>query len=146
MDITTEHYFGVKPHSIAQEEEAKTLLLRVNNLIAEAVAKGEFQRQIDPDTGTQISGSRGGAGDGGFRLPTATTGQGHSSHKEARGVDVYDPYGKLDDWLTSFEHDGAGGNKKLEEYGLYREAPSATVHWCHLTTRAPGSGRRTFNP
>ena len=43
----------------------------------------------------------------------------------------------LDDWLD---------DDTLERYGLYREAPDATPHWCHLTTRPPMSGRRhSFN-
>ena len=144
--ITIEQYFREKPRTDEHETAAVDLLERVNALIDEAVVAGAFKRTIDPDTGTEISGSRGGAGDGGFRLPNATTGKSLSSHKEAKGVDVFDPYEQLDDWLTAFEHDGSGGNSKLEEYGLYREAPGATPGWTHLTTRAPGSGRRTFNP
>lgn len=144
--ITIEQYFGNKAHTHEQEDCATQLLYRVNQLANEAFAAGAFLWETDPDTGTEISGSPGGAGDGGFRLPTSTTGTPTSSHREARAVDVYDPHGMLDDWLTTFEHDGAGGNSKLEQYGLYREAPHSTVHWCHLTTRAPGSGRRTFNP
>ena len=57
----------------------------------------------------------------------------------------YDPGDRLDTWLNDFE-DGQGGNSKLEEYGLYREAPSATPNWVHLTTRPPHSGKRTFQP
>ena len=69
----------------------------------------------------------------------------HSSHKEARAVDVYDPSDRLDEWLDTFEH-GDGDNTRLEQHGLYREAPASTPTWCHLTTRAPHSGRRTFAP
>ena len=84
--ITNAQYFGVKPHSQSQEEAATNLLTRVNMLVSEAVRAGAFERAIDPDTGTQISGSRGGAGDGGFRLPSATTVTAGSSHKQAMGV------------------------------------------------------------
>jgi len=144
--ITIEQYFGNKAHTPAQETLARDLLWRVEALWAEAVADG-VPRHIDPDTGTEISGSRGGAGDGGFRLPTATTGQGLSSHKEARGVDPFDKDDEFDNWLNQFESsDGEGGNSKLEEYGLHREHPSTTRTWCHLTTRAPRSGKRTFYP
>lgn len=143
--ISAHDYFGAKPHSEDQEAAALDLLERVNKLLAAARAAGAYWDWIDPDTGSQISGSKGGAGDGGFRLPTATTGSPHSSHKEAKAVDVYDPIGKLDDWLS--EYDGPDwGNGVLEQFALYREAPTATPGWCHLTTRAPGSGRRTFNP
>jgi len=143
--ITTPEYFGAKSHTDAHETAATDLLDRVNRLIAEAVAVGGFESKIDPDTGTEISGIKGGAGDGGFRLPTATTGRQNSSHKEARGIDVYDPGDWLDAWINESEGDN-GVNSKLQKYGLYREAPHATLGWCHLTTRAPGSGRRTFVP
>ena len=143
--ITPEQYFGAKPHDAEQEIMADDLLVRVNALIAEAERSLEFTSAICPNTGTQISGSKGGTGDGGFRLPTATTGSPQSSHKQAKAVDVYDPLDKLDEWLDQFEH-GVGDNTKLAEHGLYREAPAHTPTWCHLSTRRPGSGRRTFNP
>lgn len=131
--ITAKEYFGEKAHTQAHEEAAVDLLRRVNALCEEV----GYEAPDDPDTGTQISGSRGGKGDGGFRLMTATTGKTHSSHKEAKGVDVYDPDGILDAAIT---------DEVLEKFGLYREAPEQTETWCHLTTRRPGSGHRTFIP
>jgi hypothetical protein len=89
--------------------------------------------RLNPKTESLVSGDT----LGGFRPQNATQGAPHSSHKEARAVDVYDPGGKLDAWLN---------DAKLEHYGLYREHPDATQGWCHLTDRAPGSGRRTFMP
>lgn len=147
--ITVDEYFR-KPHSPEQALAAARLLVKVNRLIDEAVAAGAFEREIDPDTGTQISGRAGGDGDGGFRTPGTRTGGAGSSHRisrpdEGAGVDPYDPKDRLDTWLDKFET-GGGGNTKLEEHGLYREHPSATPTWCHLTDRAPGSGRRTFYP
>lgn len=149
--ITVEQYFrrvpsGQKLHTAEQEDFAEAMLFRVNQLVNEAVQAGAFTWPVDPDTGCQISGARGGAGDGGFRAPDSTTGAPNSSHREGKAVDVYDPANKLDDWLTSFETLDAGGNTKLVEYDLYREAPHATIGWCHLTTRRPGSGKRTFLP
>lgn len=143
--ITVAEYFGAKPHSNALREAAEDLLAAVNGLLVEAEEQGSCAATVCPNTGTEISGSKGGAGDGGFRLPESATGAATSSHKEARAVDVYDPVGKLDGWLDRFE-DGAGGNSKLAEHGLYREHPGATRGWCHLTTRAPRSGKRTFQP
>ena len=143
--ISPEQYFGSKTHSLEHERDADDLLVRVNALCEEASSGGVFHWAIDPDTGTEISGSRGGAGDGGLRLPTATTGRQKSSHKEARAVDVYDPQNELNDWLSEFDN-AWWGNAKLEQHGLYREAPGATPTWVHLSTREPGSGRRTFNP
>ena len=134
--ITQDQYFSGKPHTPEHDAAATELLTRVNLLLGDAEA-ASIAQSICPNTGTQISGSKGGSGDGGFRLTTATTGAPGSSHKEARAVDVYDPKGHLDDWLT---------DAKLETYGLYREAPSATLGWCHLSTRPPRSGKRTFNP
>lgn len=136
MSITVEQYFQAKPHTPEQDALAQNLLETVNELLDEAQTAGIAQ-SICPNTGTQISGSKGGSGDGGFRLTTATTGAPNSSHKEARAVDVYDPQGHLDGWLD---------DAILEKYGLYREAPNSTFGWCHLTTRPPHSGHRTFNP
>lgn len=131
--ITLEQYFGAKPHTAAEALLAQDLLERVNSLLVSIA----WVFPQDPDTGTAISGARGGSGDGGFRLPTATTGRPRSSHKEATGVDVYDPRGELA---------GRISDTLLAIAGLYREHPDATPGWCHLTTRAPGSGKRTFYP
>jgi hypothetical protein len=143
--ITIDQYFGKKPHTPSHTALAIDLLQRVEALKDEAVAAGAYERKTDADTGSEISGSKGGAGDGGFRLSNSTTGSGKSSHKEAKAVDCYDPNDRLDYWLDDYD-DSNGGNTKLEEYGLYREHPDATPGWCHLTTRRPGSGRRTFYP
>lgn len=131
--ITTEQYFATKPHTEAHTAAATDLLNRVNAMCGYL----NYEPLMCPNTGTQVSGSKNGQGDGGFRLLTATTGTPHSSHKEARGVDVYDPDGALDAMIT---------DEILERYGLFREAPETTPTWVHLTTRAPASGHRTFEP
>lgn len=143
--ISSEQYFQAKPHTAEEEISAAELLQRVNALLDDAERLGLLKLATCPNTGTQISGSKGGTGDGGYRLPNSTTGSLHSSHKEARAVDVYDPGGAIDDWLDTFEH-GLGDNTMLETYGLYRESPDATEGWCHVSTRRPPSGRRTFHP
>lgn len=135
--ISSEAYFAGKPHDAEQEIMADDLLVRVNALIDEAVAAGAFTRTVCPNTGTEISGSKGGAGDGGFRLPTTSTGRPNSSHKQAKAVDIFDPDESLEDWID---------DTILEKHGLYRESPSDTLGWTHLTTRPPGSCRRTFKP
>jgi hypothetical protein len=132
--ISREQYFGAKPHDAEHDIMADDLLVRINELLDEAFRSG-IQRRIDPDTGTEISGSKGGSGDGGFRLPTASTGSPNSSHKQAKAVDVFDPDESLEDWID---------DEILERHGLYRESPADTVGWVHLSTRAPGSGKRTF--
>lgn len=134
--ITLEELFGPwAEHPDATEERkanARALLASVNNLLDEAANDGIIVL-VNPATGSQVSGQT----LGGFRPQSCTIGSPKSAHKQGRAVDVFDPKGKLDAWLD----DG-----KLEAFGLYREAPQATKGWCHLTDRAPGSGRRTFNP
>ena len=142
--ITVFQYFA-KPHTEAQKDSAVDLLSRVEALRQEFYKDTERGPEIDPDTRNEISGTRGGDGDGGFRTPRSTTGAPNSSHREATGVDKSDQENKRDKWLDKYEH-GNGGNYMLEKHGLYREAPNATPSWTHLTTRAPGSGRRTFSP
>jgi len=142
--ITVFQYFA-KPHTEAQKDSAVDLLSRVEALRQEFYKDTERGPEIDPDTRNEISGTRGGDGDGGFRTPRSTTGAPNSSHRQAAGVDCYDPEDHFDSWLDRFERDD-GGNTMLQKHGLYREHPSATSSWVHLTTRPPGSGKRTFNP
>ena len=137
--ISQKDYFGVKmdnPEATLEiKSNASAMLSKVNELLKYAALDGHYKSPIDPDTGTQVSGSRGGAGDGGFRLSTSTTGASKSKHRTAHAVDVYDPANLLDNWLT---------DEILEEFQLYRETPTATNGWCHLQDIPPGSGRRTY--
>lgn len=142
--ISIVQYFA-KPHLDSQEKRAADLLERVERLKQEFYSDTGRLPDIDPDTGNEISGTHGGDGDGGFRLPSSKTGAPNSSHKEACAVDCSDQLDTFDNWLDQFEHDD-GGNYMLEKHGLYREHPSSTKSWVHLTTRPPGSGRRTFVP
>lgn len=116
----------------AIEANADKLLASVNALLEECVANGWVPR-VNPATGTLISGQD----NGGWRPPECPIGAPASSHKRGRGIDVADGDGALDSLLT---------DAMLETHGLYREHPDATAGWCHLTDRAPGSGRRTFKP
>lgn len=146
MTISLEQYFAGKPHTQRNEEDAVDLLNRVEALKQDYYADTGRGPDIDPDTGTEISGKKGGQGDGGFRLLGSSSSVGRkSSHEEARGVDPSDQDNDFDNWLDQFE-DGQGGNTKLEQFGLYREDPRYTITWSHLTTRAPHSGHRTFIP
>lgn len=148
--ITAEQYFGAKishPECTPDMKwNADHLLIKMNALLAEAAGAGAYTWPIDPDTGSCISGSKGGSGDGGFRLSTSKTGSPTSAHKQANGGDVFDPADCLDSWISSFDRDGGARNEVLERHGLYREAPAATPGWCHLQQTATRSGRRTFNP
>jgi len=111
---------------------AAALLLHVNGLLGDALKAGVFVAS-NPTTKSLVSGQT----DGGWRPQISPVGAPASAHKQGQAVDVYDPDGSLDDWIT---------DKILEFHGLFREHPAATRGWVHLTTRAPGSGKRTFYP
>ena len=139
--ITIEQYCGnkishpdCKPEYI---EAAAELLSLVNALLLFAESCGKYDWQVDPDTGTCISGSRGGSGDGGFRLQSSKTGAINSRHRFAKAVDVYDPGNILDSFIT---------DDLLVRFKLWREHQSATPGWTHLQSVAPGSGSRSFLP
>jgi len=142
--ISSEDYF-TKPRPREHETNAADLIRRRNALRAEWMVASGKDCPVDQDTGSEISGVERGDGDGGYRTPSSRTGAAVSSHRHGQGIDDYDPGDELDAWLDTFE-DGNGGNSMLEKHQLYREHPSATKGWCHLTTRAPGSGKRTFFP
>lgn len=135
--ITVAEYFNNKreqasPTHIANANE---LLHCVNGLLNEYQQTTGKVLRLSPATNSLVSGNHN--GDGGFRLFNSATGSAKSSHKQAMAVDVYDPLGEIDAWVN---------DSMLVKYSLYREHPSATIHWCHLTTRPPGSGNRTFMP
>ena len=134
--ISILEYFGKWIDHVAVDEEvmenAAELLERVDKLMALAIADG-VDLPINHATNSQVSGIE----YGGFRPPECPQGRPLSSHKRGQGVDVYDPKNKLDDWLN---------DDILKDCDLYREHPEDTQHWCHLTTRAPGSKKRTFKP
>ena len=134
--ITLQEYFNDKPQTTEYNLNALTLLYRVNNLLAAYATNTGTILQNNPATGNQISGNKN--GDGGFRLPTSLTGSSKSAHKVAQAVDIYD-HGELDKWLDE-------NPDVLIKYDLYREASASTPGWCHLGTRKPLSGKRTFKP
>lgn len=143
--MTIDEFFR-KPHSPEHAAYAADLISRRNQLRAEWGKATGKTCPIDPDTRSEISGSVGGDGDGGFRTPGSRTGALNSAHREAMAVDDYDPDNAFDDWITLFDEDGGARNAMLALHGLYREAPEHTYGWTHLQTRAPASGRRTFQP
>lgn len=111
---------------------AQLMLGKVNELLERAVELG-WEPKKNGYTGNLIGGEK----NGGWRPQNCAIGAAMSSHKQARAVDIYDPDNALDALID---------DELLEEFGLYREHPDDTVHWCHLTDKAPGSGRRTFKP
>ena len=134
--ISLSDYFG--PHQECEDatperhEAAEAMLTKVNALLTEAEQFG-VALEMNPSTHTLISGQT----FGGFRPQSCSVGAAHSSHKEGRAVDVYDPHGSLDRWISDLI---------LEKHDLYREHPADTNGWCHLSDKAPASGKRTFHP
>jgi hypothetical protein len=150
-----------KQHTMAQEVAVAELLDDVNSLQEECALAIGKDLPIDPDTHTEISGTRNGTGGGGFRELEEGPSK-YSSHKvlfvqmpsgtwvvdtlaAKAAVDRYDPSNDFDTWLDQFELPD-GDNSKLREYNLFREHPDDTPGWCHLTKRPPRSGHRTFKP
>ena len=135
--ITIEEYVG--PHADSPDWtpdralNAEHLLAVVNPLLEYLTTELGLLPEVNPNTGSQVSGET----FGGFRPQSCPQGAPNSSHKEGLGVDVYDPQNAMDDVIT---------DAILTEFGLYREHPKATHTWCHLTTRSPHSGSRTFLP
>ena len=58
-----------------------------------------------------------------------------SKHMTGHAIDIYDPEGNLDNYIT---------DDMLKQFGLYREHPSQTKCWCHLQDIPPSSGKYTF--
>jgi hypothetical protein len=140
-DVNVTDYFGPRLHhpevTDGIRQAAAELVERVNFLLDDAQGMGIYRAPIDPDTGTTVSGSKGGSGDGGFRPSESRTGSPTSQHRHAHAVDIFDPENALDNWLT---------DDTLRAYGLYREHPDSTPGWAHLQDVAPRSGHFTFIP
>ena len=67
----------------------------------------------------------------------AAHGAPNSTHLVCAAVDIHDPNEELDHWIT---------DAILEKFDLFREHPSKTVGWVHLTVKPPKSRKRTFLP
>ena len=137
LTISPAQYFGPwyatrEAQNPVTQANCENLLVMVNSLLVRAQEYG-IELVNNPATNSLISGSR----YGGFRPQNCPEGAPDSSHKIGAGVDVYDPEGFLDEYLT---------DDLLEQFRLYREHPGSTRGWCHLTTRSPRSGRRSFYP
>jgi len=136
--ITLDQYAGVWKHHVdwngACQHAAELLLDRVNRLLTQYESE-KRPLDVNKKTNTNISGEV----YGGFRPLDCQIGAKQSSHKLGMAVDVYDPYNTIDIWIDA-------NPSVLEKYDLYREHPVSTMTWCHLSTKAPKSGKRTFIP
>jgi hypothetical protein len=138
MITLTDYFAGYVNHpdiTQAHIDNAVILLAAVNGLLTEALRSGKVDLETNPKTGTLISATK----NGGWRPKNCPEGAPNSSHKEGKGIDVYDPDGDIDEFCVY-------NLTALEKYGLYLEEPGSTRGWCHLTTRRPNSGNRVFYP
>lgn len=134
--ITLAEYAGQwidHPDFTKERQNNAATLLRQVNLLLNAAERAGVDLKINPVTNSMVSGKQ----YGGFRPQSCPEGAPLSSHKVGMAIDVYDPQGLIDAWIN----DGI-----LTQYQLYRESPAYTKGWCHLSTRPPKSGRRTFIP
>ena len=136
--ISLQDYAGVWIKHVDWDDDCKyqaaLMLDRVNALLKDYIKAGR-ELEVNPKTKTNISGEI----YGGFRPLDCPIGAKSSSHKLAMAVDVYDPFNALDIWIDQ-------NPSVLEKHDLYREHPSATRNWCHLSSKAPRSNKRTFFP
>lgn len=137
--ITLSDYFaGYAGHaaiSDAHRANAEILLVKVNAILLAATQANAADIEINPKTGTLISGEK----NGGWRPPECPVGAPNSAHKTGQAVDIYDPDGEIDTYC-------ADSLSLLAKHELFLEEPGATRGWCHLSTRRPRSGNRVFQP
>jgi uncharacterized protein YcbK (DUF882 family) len=63
----------------------------------------------------------------------------HSKHLAGAAADIYDPDGKLKEFIM-------GNLRVLETIGLWAEHPDHTNGWVHVQMMPPKSGKRIFIP
>ena len=137
--ITTLQYFRSKVHPPEHAANGVKLLAQVNLCLHKSNEDGAYDFWIDPDTNSQISGSKGGAGDGGYRAADSRTGGATSPHRIASAVDVFDPDRQLAQWCVK-------NKAALVELGLWCEDFRWTPGWVHLQCIQPKSGKRIYIP
>lgn len=117
-----------------RKENAIKLLDAVNKMMDCLSAYG-IEFPVNSSTNSQVSGQT----LGGFRPQNCTIGAPKSSHKEGLAVDIHDPINAIDNWLLQ-------NQDKLDEFGIYIEAPTSTISWSHWSIKPPRSGRHVFQP
>ena len=136
--LTIEQYFGKyinhKDVTVEIRGNAQRLVDATNRLI-NLMTMDDVKFKTNPLTGSFVGGET----LGGFRPQDCPIGAPRSAHKQGLAVDLYDPDGRIDDWLVRHQ-------LALKPFGLFFEHPTATRGWSHWTIRAPKSGRRFFYP
>ena len=129
-------YAGCSDITPAISANIDRMLTKVNSLIA-YLNKDGIQVPVNPKTKSQISGDA----NGGFRPQDCAVGAPNSNHKQGLAVDLYDPKGEIDAWVTN-----PANLKYILAIDLYFEDKSVTPSWCHVQIVSPKSGRRWFLP
>lgn len=139
-----------------RQDNCEVLIARCTKLEAVMLAAGvEFPShphggQLHPRV-DQISGET----YGGFRPQDCPIGAPHSSHKEAKGGDRYDPDEEIDNWLLdNYDENVKAGTPEfsaLAQCGIYIEHPTKTPGWSHWAIKlqdsdSPRSGNHVFYP
>jgi hypothetical protein len=137
--ITMTQYARGRAVPTEHAANAKLLLAAVNAILYEAAEDGAYEYTPDLDTDCQISGARGGSGDGGYRLSASKTGATGSAHREGNAVDVFDPDRRLAVWCVE-------NPDCLDKHGLWCEDFRWTPVWCHFQRVPPRSGKRIYVP
>lgn len=114
------------------------LIIPVNEICLMAELDGVLLED-DPDTGTAISGSRGGTGAGGLRTPAIVSAAPNSQHYFGNALDRVDALRALMRWCLTH-------SQELVKRGLYMEHPQWTSVWCHFQRVPPGTHSRWFIP
>jgi hypothetical protein len=136
--FTTEDYFGKwlghADMTLEVHQNAEDLLQRVNT-VCEVCDMDGIDFPLNPKTTSYVSGTQ----YGGFRPQDCLEGKPWSSHKEGKGIDIYDPRHEIAPWFMKHA-------ALLKEHGLCMEHPDDTPTWCHLTSKPPKSGKTVFKP
>lgn len=132
--ITLEQYFNGKLADDGHKKNAANLITRVNGMLHLAHLDGCYDYWIDEDTGTTISGAKGGSGGGGYRDDKSKTGTPKSTHRFGQGIDIYDPDRVLAQWCVH-------NQDALDRFGIWAEDFRYTNGWCHLQTKRAKYGR-----
>lgn len=116
-------------------EEEATRTVALANAVLERYQAAGHNVPVSPKTKTQLTS--------GWRPPTVNSATPNaapnSKHMTGQAIDLYDPDGDFDEWLTD-------NIQVLVTLGLWREHPAATKGWVHLQTIPPRSGNRSFYP